>query len=151
MLYISFLPATSEDANSLSDLAIRSKGHWGYPSELLETWREDLKITARYIEENHVEKIRYEEDLLGFFALRYEGKGWILDHLWLLPEAIGKGIGKMAFYQILRIAEKLGIHQFRIVSDPHAEPFYLKRGARRIGAVESIPQGRFLPELVYKL
>ena len=37
--------------------------------------------------------------------------------------------------------------QLRIVSDPNAEAFYLRKGAIRAGLVDSLPAGRQLPLL----
>ena len=39
----------------------------------------------------------------------------------------------------------------RIASDPFAEGFYEKMGARRVGDVPSTPEGRRLPLLVFEL
>jgi hypothetical protein len=75
----------------------------------------------------------------------------MLDHLWLLPNAIGKGIGNRAFKEIEKECLRLGIRKFSVVSDPNAEGFYLHQGAKRIGEVESIPQKRMLPKLIYKI
>lgn len=34
-----------EDAQRLTALTIRSKSHWNYTKEQIESWREELKIT----------------------------------------------------------------------------------------------------------
>jgi nucleoside diphosphate kinase len=75
----------------------------------------------------------------------------MLDHLWLLPNAIGKGISNRAFKEIEKECLRLGIRKFSVVSDPNAEGFYLHQGAKRIVEVESIPQKRMLPKLIYKI
>lgn len=147
---VEFSSATPVDSDLLSDIAIESKGHWGYPRETLELWRKDLRIAPAYIDAHTVRIIRVDAEAAGFFAIKNEEEP-ILDHLWLLPRFIGKGIGALAFKEILRECRQLGIREFVIVSDPDAEGFYLRQGAVRIGEVESIPQNRMLPKLVFRL
>lgn len=147
---ISFRSALVEESEILSDLAIESKGHWGYSKQQLDNWRSDLRIKEEYIEEHIVRTIWMDLEMVGFFAIK-KGKENELDHLWLLPKVIGQGIGVKAFQEVKKECEALGIDSFTIVSDPNAESFYLKEGAKRIGEVESIPQNRYLPKLRYDL
>jgi hypothetical protein len=44
-----------------------------------------------------------------------------------------------------------GASVLRIASDPHAEGFYRRFGARLVGYVESLPAGRRLPRLELEL
>ena len=145
---IEFRKAQDHEAARLSDLAITSKAYWGYSPEQIELWREGLTISAAKILEDTVRTVWTDDKLCGFFSIR-DGDEPELDHLWLLPECIGKGLGGETFKEIRKECRRLGIHELSIVSDPHAEGFYLKQGARRIGKVESIPQNRFLPKLSY--
>ncbi|MDB4142395.1 GNAT family N-acetyltransferase [Akkermansiaceae bacterium] len=96
-----------------------------------------------------VQAIYSDNQLVGFFAIKKGKEGNYLDHLWLLPEAIGKGVGRLAFERIIEECIDLNIEDFFVVSDPDAEGFYLRQGAERIGEVESIPQKRMLPRLKY--
>ncbi|WOO39518.1 GNAT family N-acetyltransferase [Rubellicoccus peritrichatus] len=147
-MVIDFRKAQLKEADLLSDIAIESKGYWGYPAELLNLWRKDLHIEKEYIEKNTVRTIWRNSEIVGFFAIKEE-KEVILDHLWLLPKAIGQGIGSKAFREIEKECSLLEISSFVIVSDPDAEGFYLHQGAIKIGEVESIPQNRMLPKLRY--
>lgn len=143
---LKFRAALIDESETLSKLAITSKGYWGYPKHLLEIWMKDLRIEKDYIKENIVRTIWLDSELIGFFALKI-GNENELEHLWLLPEIIGKGFGKTAFEEVRRVFQEREITSFFIVSDPNAEKFYLSQGAQRIGEVESIPQNRFLPKL----
>ena len=147
---IMFRPSQPDEAAVLSDIAIESKGHWGYSREQLEVWRKDLRILPSYIKANTIETIWQDELKVGFFAIKLNPKP-ILDHLWLLPKAIGRGIGKLAFQRAVAIAEKTGVKAFTIISDPAAEGFYFHMGAQRIGEVPSIPQNRMLPKSLYRI
>ncbi|MCC5807818.1 MAG: GNAT family N-acetyltransferase [Opitutales bacterium] len=147
---IRFARTTPDEADVLSALAIESKGYWGYPRAQLEIWRKHLRITPDYILSNTVVTIWMETERVGFFAIQ-KGSESILDHLWLLPRAIGQGVGAAAFREIERECEALNIHEFVIISDPNAEGFYLRQGAVRIGEVKSVPQNRLLPKLRYHI
>ncbi len=47
--------------------------------------------------------------------------------------------------------EASGGATLRIASDPNAEGFYLKMGARRVGETPSQPEGRALPLLLLEV
>ncbi len=141
-----FRASLPEESATLSDIAIRSKGHWGYPQEQLDLWREGLRIEPDYISKNTLRSLQIEERTIGFFAI-VEGSPHMLDHLWILPEFIGFGYGKLALLEIKTICRQRSIPSLTIISDPDAESFYLHHGAVRIGEHPSIPQNRLLPKL----
>ena len=147
-IMLQFLQASSAHLEILRDTLIESKGYWGYAQEKLELWRSNLHFDIDYVSRNTVKLMFSENELVGFYAI-VRGPVDELDHLWLLPKAIGKGFGNAAFNNILRECHFLGISEFYIVSDPDAEGFYLKRGAVRVGEVFSEPQNRMLPRLKY--
>ena len=147
---IEFTVTQPEEAEILSNIAIESKGHWGYSKEQLDLWRKDLFITKESIAEQTVRTIWMKSKRVGFFAIKQETEN-LLNDLWLLPYVIGKGIGHLAFEEIKKECTVLGIKEIYIISNPSAEGFYLHQGAKKIGEVESIPQGRMLPKLVYQI
>src|SRR5690606_20682569 len=128
---LNFIDAKAEDAVLLRDTLIASKGYWGYSEEQLEEWRSNLRFEEDYIARNTVKLISKNENLIGFFAI-VKGDSNVLDHLWLLPEAIGKGYGNLVFEQIISECHALVIPDFYIISDPDAEGFYLKKGALKV-------------------
>ena len=42
------------DNIELSELTVRSKAHWNYSLEQIEKWKDDLTISAEYIDKNEV-------------------------------------------------------------------------------------------------
>lgn len=46
--------AKSSDSDTLSNLAYKSKGYWGYSQDFLERCKDDLTFTGEYIENNPV-------------------------------------------------------------------------------------------------
>lgn len=74
-----------------------------------------------------------------------------LVHMWIDPQHIGAGVGRLLFDHAVRTARSIGGSSLRIVSDPHAAGFYLRMGARCVGEVPSIPEGRMLPLLALEI
>lgn len=148
---IEFPKALPQQADALSELALESKGHWGYSKEQLNIWRKDLRIQPEYITQTLVRTILVEGELVGFYAIKREENKDVLDHFWLLSKAIGRGIGNLAFRKIKEDCIRLDIEEFTLISDPDAEGFYLKQGCIRVGEIESKPQKRMLLKLRYSM
>jgi GNAT superfamily N-acetyltransferase len=74
---------------------------------------------------------------VGFYALNEGPNPTSLEHLWVLPERIGHGIGRALFQHAVGRAATLGATSLTIEADPHAEPFYLHMGADRVGEIAS--------------
>ncbi|MFJ8118430.1 GNAT family N-acetyltransferase [Bacillus mycoides] len=138
--------AKKKDSKRLSELAYNSKAHWGYSKEFLEKCKDDLTFTAQYIENNHIYVMEENNEIIGFYSLStIEQK---LEALFIDPNCIGKGIGKLLWSHLLQQAKQLPIKEFTIDSDPYAEAFYLKMGAKRIGDIQStVFSNRRLPLL----
>lgn len=143
---ITIRTALPEQAAELSEIALRAKGYWGYPADLLELWRTQfLTITPEYIRANRV-WVAYTatQQCVAFAAVTQQDEETLLDDLWVLPEYIGQGIGKRLFRHVAAI-----VPEFVFTSDPHADGFYLKMGAQPIGTEPSVPQGRMLTRFRY--
>jgi GNAT superfamily N-acetyltransferase len=138
------LPAQAAD---LSAIALKAKAYWGYSSEQLDVWRtEFLTITPEYIEANQVWIACIDPPQpVGFAAIEQHGEEAVLEHLWVLSDYIGKGIGRQLFRHIAAT-----VPRFTFSSDPHADDFYYKMGAQKIGEYESMLQNRMLTVFEYK-
>lgn len=126
-------PARPDDAPRLTALAHAAKRHWGYPEAWIEAWRAALTVTPSDLA---VLDVRCAEDgggLAGFYALGGAPPVCILEHLWVGPEAMGRGVGRALFLDAAARATARGATLLEIDSDPHAEGFYLRMGARRVG------------------
>lgn len=140
-------PARPEEAARLSEIACRAKAHWGYSAEQMARWRPAfLTITREYIDRHSPLAAQDEKGFaVAFAALERTAKGAVLAHLWVLPDYMRRGIGTRLFH---RIAQDAG--EFSFTSDPQADGFYLKLGARLIGKVQSEHQGRALSLFRYR-
>ena len=138
--------AQPHQADKLSKIAVEAKSYWGYSPEQIEQWRpEFLTITSEYIEGNHVwVAVSDTQELTGFAAITHENNEAILDHLWVRPDFMGHGIGKRLFLHVAAYNPA-----FVFTSDPHADNFYIRMGAQKIGEHESALQGRMLTRFRY--
>lgn len=141
---LNFELASSDDSRLLTETAFKSKRNWNYTEEEMALWTNELRITEQYIKENNIFKILDKTNYLGFFALVTNVYYMEIDHLWLLPENIQKGYGRMTFDFIQQTAQRLNYNILRIVSEPNANEFYSKMGGKIIQSKESKLKGRFL-------
>ena len=144
--------ARPEDADALTEIAFAAKRHWGYPESWIQSWREVLTVTPKLVAENPTFSVTENDRPVGFYSLTAEPRP-DLTHLWVLPSAMGRGLGRALFEHAVLQARALGWASFEIEADPNAEAFYLHMGAKRIGTNVSEVEGarRELPLLVYRL
>jgi GNAT superfamily N-acetyltransferase len=144
--------ANADEAEALTELALRSKGHWGYDAEFLRDCRSDVTVTPELISSSPVFVLEDEGRVAGFYSLSGEGAEVELLHLFVEPWAVGRGFGKLLFQHALERARDDNFELLVIGSDPYALGFYEAMGARRIGDVAStVRPGRMLPLLHYPL
>ena len=138
--------AEISDGNLLTELALTSKAFWGYDANLVESWRKDLTVTSKMIEERMVFKFLQDEKIAGFYMLNPpKGKQIELEMLFVLPGFIGKGIGKKLLLHSFEKAKKLNAISMTLLADPNAEKFYKSQGFKVIDKKESSVKNRFLP------
>ena len=139
-------------AKELTELTIRSKFYWNYEEKQIERWKEELTITAKYIEENQVYKLIDNEVLVGFYAYNPENNTDIkLNFLFVEPKFIGKGYGKILMMDFLKRLEKTKFKRVILDADPNAENFYSRLGFRVIGKLKSSIKDRYLPIMSRKI
>lgn len=135
------------ESNVLSELVFRSKAYWGYDELFMEACREDLLISPAFIAKELVFVGEENGVIVGMYGLDLRESPLLRD-FFIEPQCIGKGYGKLLWNHLLQTARIQKITSFTLHSDPFAEPFYLRMGAKRIGEIESsVFEGRFLPLL----
>ncbi|MEY2481871.1 MAG: hypothetical protein QOK24_399 [Verrucomicrobiota bacterium] len=150
---IEIVSAKPADACRLTEIAFAAKRHWGYPERWIQTWRDILTMRSEFIAANVAYCACEDGYAVGFYVLTTEADGMHLDHLWILPRAIGRGIGRLLFEHAVEQGKHLGFQTIKIEADPNAEGFYQRMGARRVGTQITEIEGerRELPLLVYQL
>lgn len=144
--------AQVDEAEALSALCKRSKAHWGYDAAFMQLSNASLTISPTLISTGRV-IVAEDSTLLGMASLEPLKDGtYDLLHMFVDPAAIGRGVGAALFLEIAARAKAEGACTLSILADPHAESFYLRMGAVRIGDAPSdaVP-GRMLPLLWYRL
>lgn len=137
-------PARPGEAALLSELALRSKAHWGYDEAFLDRCRPVLTLRPDEVAARHTVVAEAGGEILGFYTI----DGDELGNLWIDPAHLRKGVGRWLWGHAVESARTLGRTDLVIVADPHAEGFYLAMGAIRSGEVASeVDPGRALPRL----
>jgi tRNA (adenine37-N6)-methyltransferase len=142
---------TARDAASLTRLAHASKASWGYPDELLALWDADLTLDPAFVERHDVWAAVAGDEVVGVYAVTGEGSAREIEHLWVAPGWMGRGVGRRMLEHLLARARAAGVEELRVVSDPNAVGFYLRMGARQVGEQASVPAGRRLPVLAIRV
>ena len=130
-------PASVGDAQTLTQIALDAKRHWGYPEHWIKHWESDLTISAEFITSNHVYVAEDEGEIRGFYALCLLDEKVELEHLWVRPSHIGTGIGKELFLDAMERAAKLNVSEVELSADPNAAGFYKRMGASQVGEIDS--------------
>lgn len=141
--------AIPDDASSLSELAFRSKAHWGYSQSFLDSCREELTVDPERIDSADYQCFVAGNGnvVMGFYTLENVSEGiYELEALFVEPKYIGSGVGRSLIQHAISLLAENGAERLVIQGDPKASRFYLAAGAQQIGTRESgsIP-GRLLP------
>lgn len=142
------------EAERLTEIAHAAKRYWNYPEAWIREWRDPLTVTRASIETQRMFVAEADGVIAGFYALSGAGPVVELEHLWIDPGYIGRGLGRRLVEHCKREARARGAERIEIDSDPHAEPFYVRVGAHRIGGTPAPMEGdesRYLPRLALVL
>lgn len=153
-------PAIVQDSEILTLISFASKGYWKYPKEYFEIWQDELTITPEYIQKNEV--FVYEKDncITGYYSvvnlekdIQVSGiiikKGIWLEHMFIDPPDIGKGIGTELFNHLRKRCIAKQINKVGILADPNSRGFYEKMGCIYQREYPSTIKGRTTPYLQY--
>jgi len=145
--------ATPADAETLTEIAHAAKRHWGYPEHWIDLWKPQLTFDAEYFQANESWTAEVDGKPVAFYTLLdKDGKAW-LDNLWVMPEYMGKGIGRNLFQHSMELARLRGYKIMQLEADPNAAGFYEKMGMSKIAErkYELDGQPRTLPLMEMKI
>jgi GNAT superfamily N-acetyltransferase len=152
--------ARTDEHHILTSLSFYSKRYWQYPESYYQIWKNELTITPGYIRIHEVYVYEKQQQILAYYSLvrltetlvtsgvRLDAGVW-LEHMFVLPENIGHGIGRALFHHCRDLLAARDIHCLKILADPHARGFYEKMGCRIIDEYPSTIEGRTTPYLHY--
>ncbi|AXE31243.1 N-acetyltransferase [Chromobacterium phragmitis] len=138
--------ATLADLTQMNRVAFESKAHWAYTIRQLEAWRDDLMTPSHTLASHPTFVAEVGGRVVGFVQLDPCASPWSLASLWVLPECMGRGLGKALLGRALDIARAAGQTDIAIDADPNALGFYQSFGARRQSVVSAPIEGQ--PERV---
>lgn len=135
--------ARPADHDRLRELTFESKAHWGYEHDLVRRWADGLQFPTdceRWVAEEDGEIVAWA----GLTAPR-DGVA-VLDHLWVDPAAMGRGLGSRLFLVAADRARALGAERLEWGAEPNAVGFYEKLGGRKLRDYVS-EWGRVVPRM----
>ena len=150
---ISIQRVISEQAVELSGIAFAAKSHWGYPKRWMELWKAQLTFNPEYFDQYESWVAIENTRPIGFYTLEEKnGNAW-LENLWVLPEYMGKGVGKTLFLHAVELSRQRGYTTLQLEADPNAVGFYEKMGMYKIRERQYEIEGqlRILPTMELKL
>ncbi|WP_308369267.1 MULTISPECIES: GNAT family N-acetyltransferase [unclassified Streptomyces] len=127
--------ARSDEAEALTGLVMRSKAYWGYSPEFLAACVPELRIRGSDVAARRIVVAENGRGVVtGVASLEGHAPEGELGLMFVEPAAIGQGVGRLLYRDVLRRAAALGMRRLRIDADPHAAGFYREMGAREMGA-----------------
>jgi GNAT superfamily N-acetyltransferase len=123
---------SADERARLKEIAVASKGHWGYEPERVREWadrgdfdRETLDRLALFVAEA-------DGRAIGWASVESRGEAAWLADLWVEPAWIGNGVGTSLFRRAAEHARERGARVLEWEAEPNALGFYEKMGARRL-------------------
>jgi GNAT superfamily N-acetyltransferase len=135
----------------LLSLAVRSKASWGYDADFMAAF---ATLEAGVLEQPDLLILLAEagDRVDGFATLDLGPERCWLEDLFVDPGWFGRGVGTRLWQAACATAANAGGDALEWESDPNAEGFYLRLGARRTRLRPStIDRGRQLPQMRIEL
>ncbi len=130
-------PAKPDEAEMLSEIAMEAKRYWDYPPEVIDSWHSTLTLGAAQIDLSPPFVAEQDAEIVGFYQLIPDGECIELEHMWVKPQYMHKGIGKELMAHAIASAKARGAKRMSIDADPNAAAFYLSCGAYRVGEMHA--------------
>jgi len=146
--------ARPDEAEAITRLVLHAKRHWDYSEAFMTAMTPAMLFEPADLERasDVVEVLEADAGLLGVFRLCRRTELAFLEDLFVEPEAMGHGYGRVLFERAAEVARAWGLGVMEFESDPYAEPFYLHLGAERVGMSPSTPMpGRSIPLMRFAL
>jgi len=131
---LEILHAASRNVAQINAVIEAAKRSWNYGQGYLEAAIPLLRIDEEYLGRCACFEALLDRRIVGFGAVeKRDAVVAVLEHLWVLPSVQRFGIGRTLFEKCSEAARQDGCRVMQIVSDPPAEGWYRKLGAKLIG------------------
>jgi GNAT superfamily N-acetyltransferase len=131
-------PGNAAEGARLKEIAIDSKGFWGYEPGLVREWADRGDFSAETLQKLALFVAEVDGRSIAWASVELrEDVAWLAD-LWVEPVWIGKGIGARLFREAAAYARAAGATTMEWEAEPNAVGFYEKMGAKdvRVGTSE---------------
>jgi GNAT superfamily N-acetyltransferase len=137
--------ARPDEGEALRTIAGAAKGFWGYDQALVRSWAASLDLSPGRLGAAHAFVAEAEGRAIGWAeALPPEGGICVLEHLWVEPSSIRRGVGSRLFRHAAGRARDLGATAMEWEAEPNALGFYARMGGSPARTATS-EWGRRLP------
>lgn len=144
--------ARPDEAQTLTDLAVRSKRAWGYSEAFMTAVMPDMIVHGHYLTEEQGFVAEEQGVPFGYAIVRVDNEGAYLRDLFIEPARFRNGIGSALFHHACDFARANGARTLTLYGDPNAIGFYERLGMNKIGEEPSITgNGRMLPIMEIRL
>jgi len=143
--------ARAEEAEVLTELAMRAKASWGYDAAFMAACRDELTMTPQKLAAWTVWVAEADGAIAGMIALSLDG-GADVEDFFVEPRFQGRGVGGALMAELLAAARAAGAQALEVDADPNAEAIYARLGFETFSRSPSgsIP-GRWLPRMRFTL
>jgi GNAT superfamily N-acetyltransferase len=140
-------PPHPDEGERLREIAAAAKAYWGYDIDQVRRWAAEADFSTGK------DVLVAEEGgrAVGFASVLPQGEAAVLDDLWVEPDAIGTGLGRLLFDAAVTRARELGARTLEWEAEPNAVGFYERMGGRYVRDSEPSEWGRILPVMAVEL
>jgi GNAT superfamily N-acetyltransferase len=141
-LTVAIRPVDPAEGPRVKEIAIASKGFWGYEAERVRRWADGGDFSAERLRELIAFVAEAGPRPIAWYSLDPGGETCWLGDLWVEPDWIGKGIGAALFRHAADHARGLGATLLEWEAEPNALGFYEKMGAKHLRQGDPSAWGR---------
>jgi GNAT superfamily N-acetyltransferase len=130
--------ARPEEGERLRGIAAAAKGFWGYDAALVRSWAASLDLTPGRLAAAHAFVAEADGRAIGWAEVLPPARGvCVLEHLWVEPAWVRRGVGSQLFRHAAGQARGLGATAMEWEAEPNARGFYARMGGRPLRTATS--------------
>lgn len=125
-------PGDPAEGARLKEIAIASKGFWGYEPSLVREWADRGDFSPERLRELTLFVAEQGGRVVAWASLIPGGEAAWLEDLWVDPAWMGKGVGARLFREAAAHARAGGANGMEWEAEPNAIGFYEKMGGKHV-------------------